>query len=78
VLGDAQTVNAINVALQRGSVIAGRVTDEFGEPITRATVQAMRFTYSVDGQRRPQASEIATTDDLGQFRLFGLAPASTS
>ena len=74
VLGDAQTANAINVALQRGGVIAGRVTDEFGEPITRATVQAMRFTYGVDGQRRPQASEMATTDDLGQFRLFGLAP----
>lgn len=74
VLADAQAVNAINVALQRGSVIAGRVTDEFGEPIARATVQAMRFNYGVDGQRRPQASELATTDDLGQFRLFGLAP----
>jgi protocatechuate 3,4-dioxygenase beta subunit len=74
VVGDAQTVNAINVAMQRGSVIAGRVTDEFGEPIARATVQAMRFSYGVDGQRRPQASEMATTDDLGQFRLFGLAP----
>lgn len=74
VVGDAQAVNAVNVALQRGSVIAGRVTDEFGEPIARATVQAMRFKYNVDGQRRPQASEMATTDDLGQFRLFGLAP----
>ena len=74
VVGDAQALNAINVALQRGSVIAGRVTDEFGEPIARATVQAMRFSYSVDGQRRPQATEVATTDDLGQFRLFGLAP----
>ena len=72
-VADAQAVNAINVALPRGSVIAGRVTDEFGEPIARATVQAMRFSYGVDGQRRPQASEMATTDDLGQFRLFGLA-----
>lgn len=74
VVGDAQALNAINVALQRGSVIAGRVTDEFGEPIARASVQAMRFSYGVDGQRRPQASETAMTDDLGQFRLFGLAP----
>jgi protocatechuate 3,4-dioxygenase beta subunit len=74
VVGDAQTLTAINVALQRGSVIAGRVTDEFGEPIARATVQAMRFNYGVDGQRQPQGMEMATTDDLGQFRLFGLAP----
>jgi protocatechuate 3,4-dioxygenase beta subunit len=73
-LGDGQTINAVNLALPRGGVIAGRVTDEFGEPIARANVQAMRYFYSPDGQRRPQTNGTAMTDDLGQFRVFGLTP----
>jgi protocatechuate 3,4-dioxygenase beta subunit len=73
-LADGQSVSGVNVALPRGSVIAGRVTDEFGEPIARASVQALRYLYGPDGQRRPQPNQTATTDDLGQFRLFGLTP----
>ena len=74
ILGDGQTLTSINVALPRGSVIAGRVTDEFGEPIARVQVQALRYSYGPDGQRRPQPAGSAQTDDLGQFRVFGLMP----
>lgn len=73
-LADGQSMSGVNVALPRGSVIAGRVTDEFGEPVARAMVQALRYFYGPDGQRRPQPNQTATTDDLGQFRLFGLTP----
>jgi hypothetical protein len=73
-LSDGQSMAGVNLALPRGGVIAGRVTDEFGEPLARVTVQAMRYAYDPDGQRRPQPNQTATTDDLGQFRLFGLAP----
>jgi hypothetical protein len=73
-LADGQAMTGVNLALPRGSVIAGRVTDEFGEPIVRAAVQALRYAYGPDGQRRPQPTQMATTDDLGQFRLFGLTP----
>jgi hypothetical protein len=73
-LSDGQSMTGVNVALPRGSVIAGRVTDEFGDPIARVMVQAMRYLYGPDGQRRPQPNQSATTDDLGQFRLFGLTP----
>ena len=74
ILGDGQTLPSINVALPRGSVIAGRVTDEFGEPIARVQVQALRYIYGPDGQRRPLPAAGAQTDDLGQFRVFGLMP----
>ena len=61
--------------MPRGSVIAGRITDEFGEPVAQAQVSAQRYQYGPDGQRRLTLSGIPiTTDDLGQFRLHSLMP----
>ena len=74
ILADGQALDALNVSLPRGSVIAGRVTDEFGEPIASAQVQAQRYLYGQDGQRQLQTMNIASSDDLGQFRVFGLMP----
>ena len=74
-LADAQAMTGVNVALPKGSVIAGRITDEFGEPVAQAQVSAQRYQYGPDGQRRLQPAGIpVTTDDLGQFRLHSLMP----
>jgi hypothetical protein len=74
-LADAQAMTGLNVALPKGSVIAGRITDEFGEPVAQAQVSAQRYQYGPDGQRRLQPTGIpVTTDDLGQFRLHSLMP----
>ena len=79
-VGDGQTVERIDFALPRGSVIVVRVTDEFGEPVAGVQVQVQRYQYGPDGQRRLSSapgsvtSPFSTTDDLGQFRLFGLMP----
>jgi hypothetical protein len=70
---DGQVVEKITIALPRGGVITGRVTDEYGEPIAGVNVSAMRFRY-VSGARRLMASGGAGTDDLGAFRIFGLPP----
>jgi hypothetical protein len=76
-LGDAQTLDKISIALPRGSVLGGRITDEFGEPVANASVTAWRYAYA-GGTRRmmPAAGSNArdNTDDQGQFRLFGLPP----
>lgn len=73
-LADAQVLDKIDFSLPRGSVIAGRITDEFGEPIADAQVQAMRYQF-VNGQRQlVNAGRTATSDDIGQFRVFGLMP----
>ena len=73
---DAQVLEKVVIGLPRGSVIGGRITDEFGEPIANAVVSAMRYGYSGGTRRLMAASGNArdTTDDQGQFRLFGLAP----
>ena len=64
----------LDVTLPRAGVITGRVLDEFGEPLTGARVQAMRYRY-VGGQRRLTPIAIGdSTDDIGQFRLHGLSP----
>ncbi|MEO7134724.1 MAG: carboxypeptidase-like regulatory domain-containing protein [Vicinamibacterales bacterium] len=76
-LGDGQTAEKVNFVLSRGSVIAGRLIDDGGEPVSGATVSAMRFAF-VSGSRRlvPGGGEGGQdrTDDQGNFRLFGLPP----
>lgn len=71
--------NDVNVTLQRGGVIAGRVLDETGEPLVDARVMAMQKPGSRDGVSMPYGFSIpagpgAQTNDLGEFRLFSLPP----
>lgn len=73
-VADGQTIEKLDVTLPRAGVITGRVVDEFGEPLTGARVQPLRYRY-VGGQRRLTPIAIGdTTDDIGQFRLHGLSP----
>jgi protocatechuate 3,4-dioxygenase beta subunit len=73
-LGDGQALDRADIAMPRGSVIAGRLVDEFGEPVADATVQALRSTWS-NGRRRLQPTgRTVTTNDIGQYRLYGLPP----
>jgi protocatechuate 3,4-dioxygenase beta subunit len=76
-IADGQRVDKVLIALPRGSVISGRVSDEFGEPVANAVVSAMRYGY-VAGVKRLVAPGVQnardTTDDQGSFRLFGLPP----
>ncbi len=72
---DGQAVSGIDIVLPRGSAITGRVVDEFGEPVLQAQVQALRYLYQPSGERMLQPGGNASmTDDLGQFRLYGLNP----
>lgn len=73
-LTEAQVMDKADIAMPRGSVISGRLVDEFGDPIAEAMVSAMRSVWA-DGRRRLQPTgRTATTNDLGQFRVYGLSP----
>ena len=77
-LSDGEALDRVDFLLPRGSVISVRVTDEFGEPVAGVQVQAQRYQYGTDGQRRlttaGNQTPFATTDDRGEFRAFGLMP----
>ncbi|MCM3879784.1 MAG: carboxypeptidase-like regulatory domain-containing protein [Vicinamibacterales bacterium] len=73
-LADGQLLDKIDFSLPRGSVIAGRITDEFGEPIADAQVQAMRYQFASGQRQLVNAGRTAISDDVGQFRIFGLMP----
>lgn len=80
-IADGQTIEGIDFALPRGSVITGRITDENGDPVVGAQVQALMYRYGPDGRRRlasfPSQSLFSNrTNDLGEYRLFGLMPGS--
>jgi hypothetical protein len=79
-LAAGQTVDKVAIALPRGGVIAGRITDDAGEPLTGVQVQAMRYTFAPGGRRLMPVMTMNMggppnrTDDQGAFRIFGLAP----
>jgi len=76
-LVDAQTADKVNFALAKGGVIAGRIVDDGGEPVSGTQVMAMRYAF-MNGARRlmpaPAEGSNDRTDDQGSFRLFGLPP----
>ena len=74
-MADAQVTDRIDFALPRMSAIAGRISDESGEPLEGVTVLAMR-SMCFEGRRRLVPIVTTTTDDAGDYRLQKLSPAS--
>jgi protocatechuate 3,4-dioxygenase beta subunit/Zn-dependent protease with chaperone function len=76
-LAEGQLLERVDLMLPAGGVITGVVLDEAGEPLAGAPVQAQRRVFA-GGMRQPAQtpSSLDVTDDLGQFRLFGLPPGS--
>jgi len=73
-IADGQAVEKVDFSLPRGAIITGHVSDEFGDPIADIRVTPMRYQY-VQGRRQlTPAGRVSTTNDIGEYRIFGLAP----
>ena len=70
-LKDGQVADKLVIALPRGAIITGRVMDENGEPLARVQVYTLGYPPGVARGQRSSAG--MSTDDLGQFRLWGLS-----
>jgi protocatechuate 3,4-dioxygenase beta subunit len=63
----------ITLRLTPSAVIAGRVTTEGDEPAPNVFVQAMKYNYMNDKRQLTDVGS-ATTNDRGEYRIWGLAP----
>jgi protocatechuate 3,4-dioxygenase beta subunit len=68
-----EAVDRVDFSLRRGGVVTGRVVDEFGEPVADVQMQAVQVR-NINGRRDLQESAYGLTDDLGEFRMFGIRP----
>jgi hypothetical protein len=83
-LAAGQALDGVNIPLLKGAVIAGQILDpSSGEPVVGTMVMAMRRLGVVGGPaglvpsgtpRLVPAGQSAQTNDLGEFRIFGLPP----
>jgi hypothetical protein len=73
-VGDGEVLEHIDVVLPHAGTIAGRVSDENGDPVMGATVSLLEMRF-VNGRRRlVESGNRRSTNDLGRFRLYGVQP----
>jgi len=71
---DGQRVDGLRLLMMRGAVVTGTVRLPGGQPAVGLSVQALRAGL-VDGRRQlATVAGPAETNDLGEYRVFGLAP----
>jgi protocatechuate 3,4-dioxygenase beta subunit len=74
-----ERAGSVNITLQRGAVITGRVLDEDGQPLVDARIMPMRRVPAGRGRSTPNTALVPAgagtqTNDLGEFRLHSLSP----
>ena len=72
-IAPGQELSKVEFRLQPHAVVTGRITDEEGEPIAHVQVQTMSYRY-MQGKRQLMPSGNSNTNDLGEYRIFGLPP----
>jgi protocatechuate 3,4-dioxygenase beta subunit len=69
-------VEGIDLTVPRATVVAGRVVDEYGDPMENAGVRVYRIA-PFKGRRSlvsPPGPSYTLTNDLGRYRLSGVPP----
>ena len=74
-IADGLKVNRGDLALPRGGVIAGRIVDAFGDPV-ETTVTILRRQFVAPGLPRLVSVQGVRSNDLGEFRIYGLMPGT--
>ncbi len=67
------TVSGVEIALPKGAAISGRVTDDLGDPVTGISVSVSRVAVVGGRVRFGRGATAVDTDDLGEYRIGGLA-----
>jgi hypothetical protein len=75
VIASGETTEGIDFALVRSGTLAGTVTDDAGIEYPGVRVEVLQYQF-IRGRRVPVQAGIATTNDLGQYRISNLPPGS--
>jgi protocatechuate 3,4-dioxygenase beta subunit len=70
-----EATDPIDIPLAPLATLSGVVLDDNGDPLQGASVQLLTIHYEA-GRRQLVSAEVAArvTDDVGRYRLFGIAP----
>jgi hypothetical protein len=69
-----QVVGSLVLKLTPQGVVAGRVQDDEGEPVSGVTIQALQYRYMNGRKRLIPAVVPVVTNDLGEYRVPNLPP----
>lgn len=72
-LGPGQELKDLVFRLLPSAVISGLIQNENGDPLPWVRVSALRATYQ-RGKRTLSSQVTVVTNDLGEYRVFGLLP----
>jgi hypothetical protein len=72
-LSRGQKLSGLSLRLIQAAVIYGHVYDEDGMPAADAVVSELHPVY-MNGQRQLRAGTTVRTNDLGEYRIWGLSP----
>ncbi len=75
-VGDGQAVTGLVARLWRGAAIGGVVRDEKGVPVPNIPITATSARPGGNAGILTLSNNGATTDNLGEFRIFGLEPGT--
>ena len=73
VVAAGRDVSGIQQPLTAASVLYGRIVNATNDPVPNTTVSVLKATYR-DGVRSLQPAQSVQTNDLGEYRLYGLIP----
>ena len=76
-LASGQMLSGVRLALTPGGVITGRLTDDHGEVVVGALVQAYKTTHRA-GLRERTLVQSVVSNDLGEYRFFMMRPGQYS
>jgi len=72
-VANGTVIDHVDFALQRAGAIAGKIADEFGDPAAVVQVAPMR-SMVFNGERQLRMIGSSSTNDLGEYRIYGLVP----
>jgi hypothetical protein len=80
-LAEGEKRDDMEITLTRWGTVAGRILDEYGDPMQGVSLQLLQVRYEAGRRRLVSAGDTTTawggarvTDDVGAYRLFGVAP----